>query len=179
MTEHTHDKIDIHFTMLTIFRVLMFSILTILKFSGIEYIHGIKRLSPLSSSRNCLSLQTKPLLACFPLPEPATYLSVSMELPVLNVSYEQNHATCSLSCLTSFTEHNAFRAHRRCRMCEPFIPFHGACQCRRCRFSPWVGKMPWRRKWQPTPELLPGKSRGQRSLTGCSPWGHKELGTTE
>ena len=31
-----------------------------------------------------------------------------------------------------------------------------ACQCRRCRFHPWVSKVPWRRKWQPTPELFPG-----------------------
>ena len=41
-----------------------------------------------------------------------------------------------------------------------------ACQCRRCGFSPWVRKMPWRRKWQPTPVFLPGESRGQRSLAG-------------
>ena len=36
-----------------------------------------------------------------------------------------------------------------------------------------------RRQWQPTPVLLPGKSHGRRSLVGCSPWGHKELDTTE
>ena len=50
-------------------------------------------------------------------------------------------------------------------------------QCRsheRCRFSPWVGKIPWRRKRQPTPVFLPGESHGQRSLVGCSPWGRKE-----
>ena len=42
-----------------------------------------------------------------------------------------------------------------------------ACQCRRfkrCGFNPWVGKIPWGRKWQPTPVFLPGKSQGQRSL---------------
>ena len=38
------------------------------------------------------------------------------------------------------------------------------CQCRRCEFHPWSGKIPWRRKWQPTPAFLPGKSHGQRSL---------------
>ena len=57
-----------------------------------------------------------------------------------------------------------------------------ACQCRRRkrrRFDPWVGKIPWRRKWQPTPVFLPGESRGQRSLAGYSPWGHKELDVTE
>ena len=37
----------------------------------------------------------------------------------------------------------------------------------------------WRRRWQPTPVLLPGKSHGQRSLVGCSPWGHEELDMTE
>ena len=46
-------------------------------------------------------------------------------------------------------------------------------------FSPWVGKILWRRKWQPTPVFLPGKSHGQRSLAGCSPWGHKESDRTE
>ena len=37
----------------------------------------------------------------------------------------------------------------------------------------------WRRKWQPTPVLLPGKSHGLRSLVGYSPWGCKESDTTE
>ena len=50
---------------------------------------------------------------------------------------------------------------------------------RRPSFDPWVGKIPWRRKWQPTPVSLPGKSHGQRSLVGCSPWGRKESGMTE
>ena len=45
-----------------------------------------------------------------------------------------------------------------------------ACQCRRWGFSPWIGKIPWRRKWQPTPVFLPGESHGQRSLAGYSPW---------
>ena len=45
--------------------------------------------------------------------------------------------------------------------------------------DPWVGKIPWRRKWKPTSVFLPGKSHGQRSLVGYSPWGHKELDTTE
>ena len=43
----------------------------------------------------------------------------------------------------------------------------------------WVGKMPWRMKWQPTAVLLPGKSHGQRSLVGYSPWGHKESDMTD
>ena len=43
----------------------------------------------------------------------------------------------------------------------------------------WVGKILQRRRWQPTPVLLPGKSHGQRSMVGYSPWGHKESDTTE
>ena len=54
-----------------------------------------------------------------------------------------------------------------------------ACQFRRLGFDPWVGEIPWRRKWQPTPVFMPGKSHGQRSLVGYSPWGHKELNRTE
>ena len=54
-----------------------------------------------------------------------------------------------------------------------------ACQCRRCRFDPWVGKILWRREWQPTPVFLPGESHGQRSLVDFSLCGHKESNTTE
>ena len=57
-----------------------------------------------------------------------------------------------------------------------------ACQCRRHRrleFDPWVGKIPWSRKWQPTLVFLPEKFCGQRSLVGYSPWGHKESDMTE
>ena len=42
-----------------------------------------------------------------------------------------------------------------------------------------MGKIPWRRQWQPTPVFLPGKSHGQRNLAGYSPWGHKALNVTE
>ena len=45
-------------------------------------------------------------------------------------------------------------------------------------FDPWVGKIPWRRKGQPTLVLLSGKSHRQRSLAGYSPWSHKELDMT-
>ena len=53
------------------------------------------------------------------------------------------------------------------------------CQCRRRRFNPWVRKIPWSRKWQPTPVFLPGKSHGRRSPAGYSPWGHKMSDMTE
>ena len=52
-------------------------------------------------------------------------------------------------------------------------------QCRRYGFDPWVRKMPWRRKWQPTPVSLPGESHGERSMAGYSPCTCKELDTTE
>ena len=54
-----------------------------------------------------------------------------------------------------------------------------AYQCRRHKrrvFHPWVGKIPWRRKWQPTPVFLPGDSHGQRSLVCYSPWCCKRAG---
>ena len=49
----------------------------------------------------------------------------------------------------------------------------------RPRFDPWVGKIPWRREWQPTQVFLPREFHGQRSLAGYSPWGHKESDATE
>ena len=57
-----------------------------------------------------------------------------------------------------------------------------ACQvmiCRRRGFNPWVRKIPWRRKRQPTPVFLLEKSHGWRSLAAYSPWNHEELDTTE
>ena len=54
-----------------------------------------------------------------------------------------------------------------------------ACQCRSSRDAglilPWVRKIPWSRKWQPTPVFLPGKYHGQRRLKGYSPGGHKRV----
>ena len=55
-----------------------------------------------------------------------------------------------------------------------------ACQCRRCGLDPWVGKIPWRGKWQPTPVFLPGKSPWQRSLAGTEESiGCRKLDSTE
>ena len=56
-----------------------------------------------------------------------------------------------------------------------------SCQSRRCKthgFNPQVRKIPWRRAWQPTPVLLPGKAQGQRSLIGYSPQRLKEANKT-
>ena len=47
------------------------------------------------------------------------------------------------------------------------------------RLDPWVRTISWRRKWQPPPVFLPGRFHGQRSLGGCSPWGHRESDRAE
>jgi len=52
-------------------------------------------------------------------------------------------------------------------------------RCKICRLDPWVGKIPWRRKWLCTPVFLPGESHAQKSLVGYSLWGHKESDMTE
>ena len=49
----------------------------------------------------------------------------------------------------------------------------------RCKYSPWVGKIPWRSKWQPTTVFLPGQSHGERSLVVYSSWGCKESDMAE
>jgi len=54
-----------------------------------------------------------------------------------------------------------------------------ACNVGELVFDPWVGKVPWRRPWQPTQIFLPGESHGQRSLAGYSPWGHEPSDMTE
>ena len=83
----------------------------------------------------------------------------------LSLSLSHTHTQIQKSMHTQFT----------------YIIWHGICQgfpggsavkkiClqgRRCGFNPWVRKIPWGRKWPPTPVSLPGKSHGQRSLTGC------------
>ena len=50
---------------------------------------------------------------------------------------------------------------------------------KRRQYNSWVGKIPRRRAWQPTPVFLPGEPHGQRSLAGYSPWDHKESDMTE
>ena len=48
------------------------------------------------------------------------------------------------------------------------VPWWLTCQCKRHGLDPWVGKIPWRREWQPTPVFLPEKSHGQGNLVGYS-----------
>ena len=76
----------------------------------------------------------------------------------------------------------------RCIMCRILTLYRlprwlsskeSTCQCRRPQFDLLVGKIPWRRKWQPAPVFLPGWSHRQRNLAGYSPWRRKESDTTE
>ena len=60
-----------------------------------------------------------------------------------------------------------------------FSSKESTCQCGRHRFNPCIRKTPWKRKWQPTPRFLYGKSYERMSLTGHSLWGHKESDMTE
>ena len=53
------------------------------------------------------------------------------------------------------------------------------CQCKRCRFNPWVRKIPWRRNWQPTLVFLPGKSHGDGAWWATAHGITKELDTTQ
>ena len=54
-----------------------------------------------------------------------------------------------------------------------------ACQAGDTGSIPGLGRFHWRKKWQPTAVVLPGELHGQRSLTGYSPWGHRDLDKTE
>jgi len=51
------------------------------------------------------------------------------------------------------------------------------CNAGHC-FDSWVGKIPWKRRWQPIPVFLPGEFHGQRNLVSYRSWGHKESDTT-
>ena len=89
---------------------------------------------------------------------------------------------CIHSCsLCAFRMYLAQRSHygvlNHLRHRPPWWPSgeESTCQCRRHGFDPWVRKILWRRKWQPTLVFLPGKSYEQRSLVGYSLWSHKRV----
>ena len=75
-----------------------------------------------------------------------------------------------LTNLFSGKEWRCFPGNSAARICLQF---------KRTRFDPWVRKVPWRREQQLTPVFLPAEFHGQRSLVDHSPWGCKELDTTE
>ena len=79
----------------------------------------------------------------------------------------------------TFTNMNYYVVHLKCGLPMWLSQYRICLQCRRCRFDPWVRKIPQRRKWQSTPVFLPGEFYGLRSLAGYSPWGRKELDMNE
>ena len=77
-----------------------------------------------------------------------------------------------LSCVLSLDQQHLWPLPGLPRWCSGK---ESACRrrsCRRHKFDPWVGKIPWSRKWQPAPVFLPGKFHGKRRLVGESSWGH-------
>ena len=88
---------------------------------------------------------------------------------------------CSLSLYapmcTHMSTHICAHTDMRAHIVAQLVKNRPAVQETRVRSLGWED--PWKRKWQPTPVSLPGKSHGQRSLVSCSPWRCKELGTTE
>ena len=126
--------------------------------------------SPMASCVTCNKSQTPNVFFCFPL----------------------SHFTEALLAVLLFLEHTEHTAASGSGICcslylewgfpggtsgkEPF----GQCRRqKRCRFSQWVGKIPWMKAWQPTPVFLPVEFHGQRSLVGYSPWGRQESDTTK
>ena len=99
----------------------------------------------------------------------------------------QIHSRGKYSLIMAFSHYNVKQGARELHHPNKRAPRghsgkESACQCgrhKRHRFDPWVGKIPWRRKRQPTPVFLCGKSRGQRSLVVYSPWGCKRIGLSD
>ena len=107
------------------------------------------------------------MLVCFPTGIP----NISKQITVANI-----YVSCMNACSPIKKKISVSKSVRITSGKEP------AYQCRRCKrlgFDPWVGKIPWRRAWHPTPVFSTGESCGQRSLAGYSSWGHKESDTTE
>ena len=107
-----------------------------------------------------------------------------------NVTFQKNHLKhFYLKChfikprrILRVTEATFGPRYRELFLCFGIKWSRARLQClthRGYRFNPWSRKILWRRKWQPTPVFLLGKSHGQRSLEGYSPWGQKESDTTE
>ena len=102
-------------------------------------------------------------------------------LVMFRMSYKWNHILWKLSDFF----HSAKCLWDSSELCQQFISFYywvvvknPPARCEQRGFDPWVGKIPWRRKWQATPVFLPGESHGQRSLVGYSPRSHKESDMT-
>ena len=90
-----------------------------------------------------------------------------------------SHVGCRLGHVADFGQQEIRKSNINRALPRWHSGKESACQCRRHGLGPWVGKIPWRKKWQPTPVFLPGESHRQRSLVGYSPCGCQELDKTE
>ena len=158
--------------------------------SHICVIHTLPKTQNVSSPERWLtSFSSHP-----PTPNPAEWLHCShffccgLLLPLLGLHVAGSDSV-SCFCVQPFSG-ACFQVLPWCEIYQQFILFLGfpggasdkepACQCwshKRCRFDPWVGKIPWRRAWEPTPGF-PGELHGQRSLAGYHPLGHKKSDRT-
>ena len=129
---------------------------------------------PQTQTDECLQQRTHKLTRAHIAQACRDMYSLRYKFAHINVTTQAHRHTHRHICTCVCTHRHAFK----------YLGFPGGSavknhqQGRRCRFDPWVGKNPWRRKWQPTPVFLPGESHGQRSLAGYSPWGRKESDTT-
>ena len=117
--------------------------------------------------RDCSSAETN--LQCPKLC--ASFLSLWLSVPLQS----HTHSTLQSESFNNFL----YRIQKHISKAGHKLPWWlsgkgSACQCRRSRFDPWMGKIPWRRKRE-SQVLLPGKSHGERSLVGYSPWSCQEL----
>ena len=116
-----------------------------------------------------------------PLPcSPALSLSQHQSLTGVNKSWQYNAPSWTHHPAPTFI--NSWPILFSCSICSPCsLPgFPGGSVVKKIclpvwemQIRPWIGKIPWRRKWQPTPVFLPGKFHGQRFLAGYSLWGRK------
>ena len=103
--------------------------------------------------------------------------------PNFKLSFSSSFLGISAQLLNSYFKTPAGLSHPQFQPRNWILPvfwwYRNRLQYRRPGFDPWVGKIPWRRAWQPTPVFLSGESQGHRSLAGYGPWGCKESDTTD
>ena len=112
------------------------------------------------------------------LKDPSTKKLIRKHFPRTFLHFMSTNISASTTLKTGLCP-KMYRSYHLSLMKEIASCRESTCQCRRhrrCRFDPWVGKIPWSGKWQAVPVFLPRKFHGQRSLEGYSPWGHKRVG---
>ena len=111
-----------------------------------------------------------------------SHLEMANFKSITNTNFEKESGRISLKCCVGAHTESLWPSLFKIKYKSQRLPWwlsgkESACQCRSLRtlrFDPWVGKIPWKRKWQPTLVFL--KSHRQRSLAGYSPWGCKRVG---